>query len=125
MENNTESHWTVASATKIRDDHTKTLDDVSANKWNDRVYVNGLFTSSTDVYVTLTDGSATVSGSKTRWSKMTRDGDEIELTIKRPSCTMSVTLVDESVSHELPDDDDVADEEDDSDVDLERFGVTI
>lgn len=118
----------VQSATKTHGDSEKDLSDVTANYWsghgNERIYINGLFTSSTDVFVDVADETVTVSGTKTRSSQVEETDDGISVTIKRPSSELVVAITEEADES----DEAVAaedDESDDSDVDLERFGVDI
>jgi hypothetical protein len=117
------------SATKSNDDSERDLDGVSVSRWTDhgqdRVYINGLFTSTTDVYVDLKNEAVTVSGTKVRTTSVDRDGDELAVTIKRPSWTYDITVTQADGDGEATET--AADESDDedSDVDLERFGVDI
>lgn len=118
----------VESAIKARDDHTKTLSDVTASRWtahgHDRIYVNGLFSTTTDVYVELSDETATVSGTKTRGQTVSIEDGAATLTIKRPSSTYEVVLSAATDEDEIGTDDDT-DDSDDNGPDLERFGVDI
>lgn len=118
--------FTVESATKTRGGSETELDDITSSRWtnhgNDRLYINGLFTSTTDVYVDLIEDTATVSGTKVRGTEVTRHDDGLTVTIERPSGAIEIQIeAAESTSDETVEDE----SEDDADdgVDLEELGI--
>ncbi|WP_226043361.1 hypothetical protein [Natrinema sp. DC36] len=122
----TQHTFTVESATKTHGDSEKELDGVTSSRWtkrgNDRLYINGLFTSTTDVYVNLSEDTVTVSGTKIRGTEVVRDGDGLTVTIKRPSGEIEIQIgTVESTGDETAEDDSEGDS--DGDVDLEELGI--
>lgn len=122
----TQLTFDVDSATKTRSGSEKTVDGVTLSRWskhgNDRLYINGLFTSSTDVYVDLESETVVVSGTKVRSSGVVRDGDELTVTIERQSAEIDVQIVGSELSAVAAEDSDDSDESD-GEVDLEELGI--
>ena len=129
----TELAFDGVDVTKTHDGVEKHVSGVSVSRWNpddgpDRLYINGLFTSTTDVYVDLVEESVTVSGTKTRTSSCEFDGDELTVTIKRPSWNyiIRVGVVDDDNSPNATDSDESDDEtNEDLENSLKDLGVTI
>lgn len=119
--------YNVESATKTHGDSAKDLDGVSASRWvkhgNDRLYINGLFVSTKDVYVDLTDDTVTVSGTQTRSATAERDGDTLVVEIVSPSWNYEIIVGSEDADDTDTGTDTDEDEDDEGGVDLEELGI--
>ncbi len=107
----------VRTATYTHGDRTEDT-DVRADRWtnygHDRLYLNDLFTSTTDAYVDLETGEVVVDGTKTRTTDLDVEGDELVITIKRPSGTYEIRVEIESIDADESEDELSDDETDDS-----------
>lgn len=125
-----ETNFEVESATKTNDDAEQTPDGVTTSRWtdygHDRLYINGLFTSTTDVYVDLDDDSVTVSGTQVRHTEAEHTDGGLVVTIERPSWTFEVKLTEVTGSEATDSDtEESTDTDSDSGVDLAQYGVDV
>jgi len=107
----------VRTATYTHGDSQKTV-DARTGRWTnygkDRLYINDLFTSTTDAYVDLETGEVVVDGTKTRTTDLDVEGDELVITIKRPSGTYEIRVGIESIdADEDKSEDELSDDETD------------
>jgi len=120
---------TVQRATETHGDREKTLDAVTVDRWaefgKDRLYLNGVFTKTTDAYVDLKSETVHVVGTATRSETLLVDDETLIVTIERPSSTFDIVVEPAEDSVAEADEVDTDEDGDDDGANLERFGVDV
>ena len=120
---------TVRSAVRTHGDSEEDVSDPSVSHWvghgHSRLYLNGLFAATNDVYVDLSD--MTLSGVRHRSATVEWDGDELVIEIVRASWDYKIVVGDrdDAADSSMDDTEDENDGEDDGDVDLAALGIEL